>query len=61
MSEVGLFFLGAAVTLIVVAALGLLIVGAALDGRYEAEQRKHPTEPVELLADERALHVVDAA
>ena len=37
MSAVGLFAMGVVVTLIVCAALGLLVYGAILDGRYAAE------------------------
>jgi hypothetical protein len=39
MSTVGLFAMGVFVTLVVGAALGLLVYGAILDGRY-AEERK---------------------
>ena len=61
MSELALFGLGVIVTLIVVAAMGVLLVGAVLDGRYEAEQRQRLGAPVELMPGERELHVVDAA
>ena len=37
MNTVGLFAVGVVVTLIVAAALGLLVYGAILDGRYAAE------------------------
>lgn len=37
MSAAGLFAMGVVVTLIVCAALGLLVYGAILDGRYAAE------------------------
>jgi hypothetical protein len=37
MSAAGLFAIGVIVTLIVGAALGLLVYGAILDGRYAAE------------------------
>ena len=40
MSSVGLFAMGVFVTLVVGAALGLLVYGAILDGRYAEEQRK---------------------
>jgi uncharacterized surface protein with fasciclin (FAS1) repeats len=39
MSVVGLFAMGVVVTLIVCAALGLLVYGAILDGRYAADHR----------------------
>ena len=39
MSNLGLFAAGTVVTLLVVAALALLVWGAILDGRYESEQR----------------------
>ena len=39
MTHLGVFLAGVAVTLIVVAALGLLVWGAILDGRDEARRR----------------------
>ena len=39
MSAVGLFAIGVFVTLVVGAALGLLVYGAILDGRYAAERK----------------------
>jgi hypothetical protein len=39
MSAVGLFAMGAVVTLIVCAALGLLVYGAILDSRDEKERK----------------------
>ena len=39
MSNLGLFAVGVVVTLLVLAALALLVWGAILDGRYENEQR----------------------
>ena len=39
MSNVALFALGAAVTLLVGGAIALLVWGAILDGRYDDEQR----------------------
>ena len=39
MNAVGLFAIGVVVTLIVGAALGLLVYGAILDGRYAAERK----------------------
>jgi hypothetical protein len=40
MSTVGLFAVGAAVTLVVAVALGVCIWGAILDGRYDREHRQ---------------------
>ena len=46
MSAVGLFAMGVVVTLIVCAALGLLVYGAILDGRYAAERKaERPQQP----------------
>ncbi len=45
MSTPGLFVVGVLVTLIVVAALALLIYAAVLDGREDAEQRGAPEPP----------------
>ncbi len=39
MNAVGLFAMGVFVTLVVGAALGLLVYGAILDGRYAEEQK----------------------
>ena len=61
MSELALFVLGVLVTLVVAAAVGMLLVGAVLDGRDEAEQRRRLDAPLELLPGERELHIVDAA
>jgi hypothetical protein len=38
MSTVGLFLMGVVVSLITIAALGLLVYAAILDGRYDREQ-----------------------
>ncbi len=47
MNTVGLFAMGVVVTLIVGAALGLLVYGAILDGRYAAEHNadEAPQQP----------------
>ena len=45
MSAVGLFAMGVVVTLIVCAALGLLVYGAILDGRYASEQSADEASP----------------
>lgn len=58
MSEVGLFVLGSFVTLLVVAAVALLVFAAILDGRDEADRRA-PLAPVLRLGE--ATDVVDAA
>ena len=55
MSGVGLFAMGVVVTLIVSAALGLLIYGAVLDGRYAAGHGadEEPQPPPRIVADHR--------
>jgi hypothetical protein len=55
MSAVGLFAMGVVVTLIVCAALGLLVYGAVLDGRYAAEQSADevPHQPPRIVAGHR--------
>ena len=58
MSSIGLFIVGAIVTLIVAAAMGLLVWGAILDGRYEREQRLEHDEPK---PGPPTIRVVDAA
>ena len=52
MSAVGLFVIGMVVTLIVCAALGLLVWGAILDGRYAAEHNadEAPQQPPRIVA-----------
>jgi hypothetical protein len=45
MSTPGLFIVGALVTLIVVAALALLLYAAVLDGREDAARRAAPQLP----------------
>lgn len=44
MSNVGLFAVGALVTLIVVSSLALLVWGAVLDGRDERDRRRAPMD-----------------
>ena len=55
MSGVGLFAMGVVVTLIVSTALGLLVYGAVLDGRYAAEHGadEKPPQPPRIVADHR--------
>ena len=55
MNTVGLFAMGVVVTLIVGAALGLLLYGAILDGRYAAEQNvdEKPQQPPLIVAGRR--------
>ena len=55
MSAVGLFAMGVVVTLIVCAALGLLVYGAILDGRYAAEHNadEAPQQPPRIVAGHR--------
>jgi hypothetical protein len=45
MSTAGLFAMGVVVTLIVVAALSLLVYGAILDGREEARRKAEAATP----------------
>ena len=55
MSAVGLFAMGLVVTLIVCVALGLLVYGAILDGRYAAEHNtdEAPQQPPRIVAGHR--------
>jgi hypothetical protein len=55
MSAAGLFAMGVIVTLIVCAALGLLVYGAILDGRYAAEHStdEAPQQPPRIVAGRR--------
>lgn len=64
MSNVALFALGTAVTLLVISALGLLVWGAILDGRDEQERRRAASAPAPGRAEAEpveAIGVVDAA
>ena len=63
MSNLALFAVGTSVTLLVVAALALLVWGAVMDGRYDSEQQYVSDEgamdaPPDQLP---ALHALDAA
>ena len=55
MNAVGLFAIGTVVTLLVGAALGLLVYGAILDGRYAAEHNadEAPQQPPRNVAGHR--------
>ena len=55
MNTVGLFAVGVIVTLIVGAALGLLVYGAILDGRYATEHNadEAPQQPPRIVAGHR--------
>ncbi len=61
MSNIGLFAVGAVVTLLVVAALALLVWGAVLDGRYENEQRAAAEDASTRARQDPAFHGIDAA
>ncbi len=61
MSNLGLFAVGVAVTLLVLAALGLLVWGAILDGRYDNEQRAAAEDASTRARRDPALHAIDAA
>lgn len=57
MNYLGIFIAGALVTLIVAAALTLLIWGAILDGREEARQRALRSQPdLEAVRSARNVH-----
>ncbi len=57
MSNIGLFAMGSVVTLLVAAAMALLIWGAVLDGRYNDARRAEEREA----SESKGIHVVDAA
>ena len=57
MNHLGIFIAGAVVTLVVAAALTLLIWGAILDGRKEARQRALRSQPdLEAVRSARNVH-----
>lgn len=56
MNSAGLFIFGFIVTILVVAAAGLLVWGAILDGRYENEMRESREATDRLPMVERAPH-----
>ena len=60
MSNVGLFIVGTLVTLLVASSIAILVWGAVLDGRDEAE-RHVPDPSLQPLAEQQAWRVVDAA
>ena len=61
MSNVGLFAVGAVVTLLVLAALALLLWGAILDGRDESEQQAAREDAAKRARQDLPLHAIDAA
>jgi len=63
MSNAGLFAVGTLVTLIVFSALALLVWGAVLDGRYEAEQHEATAQSDARTSQEHVppLRAIDAA
>ena len=61
MSNLGLFAVGFVVTLLVLAALALLVWGAILDGRYDTEQRAVSEDASTRARHDPALHAIDAA
>jgi hypothetical protein len=61
MSTVGLFLMGVVVSLITVAALGLLVYAAVLDGRYEREQSARPADVVPIPTTSREPDLGQAA
>ena len=61
MSNIGLFAVGAVVTLLVMAALALLFWGAILDGRYENEQRAAAEDAPTRARQDPAVHGIGAA
>ena len=60
MSNIGLFAVGVAVTLLVLAALALLFWGAILDGRYQNEQRAAAEDASTRARQNPALNAIDA-
>jgi hypothetical protein len=60
MSNLGLFAIGTLVTLIVAAAMALLIWGAVQDGRDQREYERAESDTAQRRLGE-TLHVVDAA
>ena len=62
MSNIGLFAVGAIVTLLVASSIAVLVWGAILDGRDETERRAADSEAsLQLLREQQTLSVVDAA
>ena len=61
MSNIGLFAAGVVVTLLVVAALALLVWGAILDGRYENERRAAAEDGSTRARQDTALQAIDVA
>ena len=62
MSSIGLFAVGTVVTLLVASSIAILVWGAILDGRDEAERRAADSKSAhELLGEQQTLRVVDAA
>jgi hypothetical protein len=61
MSNVLLFGVGVVVTLLVLAALALLVWGAILDGRYERDRRRLARPATFVAADEKPAPAADAA
>ncbi len=59
MSNIGLFAAGAVVTLLVFAALALLVWGAILDGRYNDEQRAATAAEPPRARQSPAVHAAD--
>jgi len=60
MSNIALFAIGCVVTLLVAAAMALLVWGAILDGRYDKEQQAKDEASLQKTRG-RALHAADAA
>ncbi len=62
MSSVGLFIIGAFVSLLVAASVALLSWGAVLDGRYERDRQSAELDARERTDDtSAAAHTFDAA
>ncbi len=61
MSNIALFAVGCVVTLLVAAAIALLVWGAILDGRYNHEQQAAEDDASMQSKGARALHAADAA
>lgn len=61
MSNLGLFAVGVVVTLLVVASLSLLVLGAILDGRDENERRAAADDASLRATQDPPLRAIDAA
>ncbi len=61
MSNIGLFAMGSVVTLLVAAAMALLIWGAIMDGRSENKRQAAEEDASVRTRQDQARHAIDAA